>query len=177
LEGSARCSPEELLEFIRSRRSIRRYKPDKVPIDLVKTIIDITRYAPSAGNRQPWVFIVVEGEVKDKLAELHKWAWPLKEAPLGILVACDEKTSPVTYHVDCANAAMYIMLAAHALGLGTVWLNTLRVVDEARKIVGLPENYVPIALLALGYPDEKPEPKPRKPLDEILFLNKYGEKL
>jgi nitroreductase len=69
---------------------------------------------------------------------------------------------------------MQIMLAAHALGLGTVWLQTLRNVSEIQGIVGLPKNYVPVAMLALGYPDEKPSPKKRKELKEIVYLNRYG---
>jgi len=166
---------EELLNFLISRRSIRRFKPDPVPDELILKILDVARYAPSARNSQPWVFIVVKDpEVKKKLANVHLWAKPLENAPLGIVIACNTELSPESYQVDCANATMQVMLAAHALGLGTVWLQTLRNINEIQEIVGLPKNYVPVAMLALGYPDERPSPKKRKELKEIVYLNKYG---
>jgi nitroreductase len=166
---------EELLNFLISRRSIRKFRPDPVPDELILKVLDVARYAPSARNSQPWVFIVVKDpEVKRKLANVHVWAKPLENAPVGIVVACNTEVSPESYQVDCANATMQIMLAAHALGLGTVWLQTLRNVSEIQGIVGLPKNYVPVAMLALGYPDERPSPKKRKELKEIVYLNRYG---
>jgi len=166
---------EELLNFLISRRSIRKFRPDPVPDELILKILDVARYAPSARNSQPWVFIVVKDpEIKKKLANVHLWAKPLENAPVGIVVACNTEVSPESYQVDCANATMQIMLAAHALGLGTVWLQTLRNVSEIQGIVGLPKNYVPVAMLALGYPDERPSPKKRKELKEIVYLNRYG---
>jgi len=166
---------EELLNFLISRRSIRKFRPDPVPDELILKILDVARYAPSARNSQPWVFIVVKDpEIKKKLANVHVWAKPLENAPVGIVVACNTEVSPESYQVDCANATMQIMLAAHALGLGTVWLQTLRNVSEIQGIVGLPKNYVPVAMLALGYPDERPSPKKRKELKEIVYLNRYG---
>jgi nitroreductase len=166
---------EELLNFLISRRSIRKFRPDPVPDELILKILDVARYAPSARNSQPWVFIVVKDpEIKKKLANVHVWAKPLENAPVGIVVACNTEVSPESYQVDCANATMQIMLAAHALGLGTVWLQTLRNISEIQEIVGLPKNYVPVAMLALGYPDERPSPKKRKELKEIVYLNRYG---
>lgn len=171
------CRSEDLLEFLLTRRSIRQFKPDPVPDELLVKILNISRYAPSAGNRQPWVFVVVKDqEVKEKLSSLHAGSSPLIRAPVGVVVACDKNLSSISYQVDCANAAMYIMLAAHALGLGTVWLQTMRNVEAIQKILELPENYVPIAIIALGYPAEKPQPRARKQLEEITYLNKYGSK-
>ena len=169
---------EEYLNFILTRRSIRKFKPMPVDLDLVKRILDVARYAPSAGNRQPWIFVVVtDKEVKDRLAKIHRWAYPLENAPVGIVVACNREVSPESYQVDCTCAAMYIMFAAHALGLGTVWLQTLRNIEDVQKILGLPSNYIPVAMLALGYPDEQPVAKSRKELKDITFLNKFGTSL
>jgi nitroreductase len=177
VEKSA-CLQEELLKFLLTRRSIRRFKAEPVPIELVKKVLDIARYAPSAGNRQPWIYIVVtDPEIKKKLASIHRWAYPLEDAPLGIVIACDKNISPDSYHVDCANATMYIMLALHALGLGSVWLQTLRNVEEIQRALNLPSNFVPIAMLAVGYPAESPAPRPRKELKEITYLNTYGNPL
>jgi len=168
---------EELLEFLKTRRSIRKYKQQPVSRDILEKILDIARYAPSARNSQPWVFIVVDDPfIKESLSKIHQWAWPLANAPLGIAVACNKDLSPDSYLLDCSNATMYIMLAAHAYGLGTVWIQTMRDNDKIREILGLPSNYFVVSLLALGYPDELPAPKPRKPLNEIVFHNKFGAK-
>jgi nitroreductase len=78
--------------------------------------------------------------------------------------------------LDCANATVYLLLALHALGLGAVWIQTLRNVEEIRGLVGLSNNVVPVAIVALGYPDETPQPRPRKPLEEIVYFNRYGVK-
>jgi len=168
----------DFLKFLLTRRSIRKFKKKPVDLNLVLKILDVGRYAPSAKNSQPWEFIVVTDEaVRERLSRIHMWASPIRKAPITIVVVCDKNASPTSYHVDCANATMYIMLAAHALGLGTVWIQTLRNIDEIKEILKIPEGKIPIAILALGWPDEKPEPKPRKRLEEIVYMNTYGNKL
>lgn len=169
---------ENLLEFLKSRRSIRKFKPQSPPRDLVLKAIDVARFAPSARNSQPWRFIIVEDtEIKSKLASIHIYASPLKNAPLAVVVVCHVDESPTSYMLDCANATIYFLLAVHALGLGAVWIQTLRNIEEIRSILGIPENVIPVAIIALGYPDESPSPKPRKPLEELVFMNKYGVRL
>ncbi|MEM1640754.1 MAG: nitroreductase family protein [Acidilobaceae archaeon] len=159
-----------------SRRSIRRFKKTPLDISLVLKAIDVARYAPSSRNSQPWRFIIISDEsLKNALSSIHQWAWPLREAPLGVLIACNTQESPLSYMLDCANAATYFMLAAHALGLGTVWIQTLRNTEKLRELLALPPDYVPIALLAVGHPDEQPQVKTRRPLEEIVYINKFGE--
>jgi len=171
-------SPESLLEFLKSRRSIRKFKPEPPPRDLVLKAIDVARYAPSAKNSQPWRFIIVEDpEIRSKLASIHVGAAPLRNAPLAVVVVCHVDESPTSYMLDCANATMYFLLALHGLGLGAVWIQTLRNIEEIKKILSLPENAIPVAIIALGYPDDTPTPRPRKPLEEIVCLNKYGNRL
>lgn len=168
---------ETYLEFLKSRRSIRKFKPESPPRELVLKALDIARYAPSAKNSQPWRFILVEDpEVKSKLANIHIWAKPLKEAPLAIVVACHVDESPVSYMLDCANATVYLLLALHAVGLGAVWIQALRNIEEVRRILNIPNSAIPVAIIAIGYPDESPPPRPRKPLGELVYLNKYGNK-
>jgi nitroreductase len=69
------------------------------------------------------------------------------------------------------------MLAVHAYGLGSVWLQTLRNIEDIQKILNLPSNYIPVAMIAIGYPDESPSPRPRKELKDIAYLNTYGKPL
>ncbi len=168
----------EFLRFLLTRRSIRKFKKKPVDLNLVLKILDVARYAPSAKNFQPWEFIIVTNrEIKDRLAQIHRWASPIRKAPLAIVVICDKNVSPISYQVECANAAMYIMLAAHALGLGTVWIQALRNVSEIQELLKIPKEKIPVAILAMGWPDEKPEPRPRKPLKEIVYENLYGRKI
>ncbi|MCD6300553.1 MAG: nitroreductase family protein [Staphylothermus sp.] len=171
------CGSDELLEFLKSRRSIRKFKPDPVPREVVEKILDTARFAPSARNSQPWRFIVVDDpSIKEQLTNIHPWAQPLKNAPLGIVVVSDKNASPISYLVDGANATIYIQLAAHALGLGTVWLQALRNIEDIQRILDLPGNLVPVAILAVGYPDEQPKPKDRLPLEKLVYYNKYSSK-
>ncbi len=166
--------PDDLIEFLKTRRSIRRFKKEKVPMEIIEKMLDVARYAPSAHNSQPWRFIVIDDrDILDKLSRIHGGGKPLKNAPQAIVVACDERASPDSYLLDCANATIYIQLAAHALGLGTVWIQTMRNIGDIRKILGMPEHVVPASILAIGYPDEKPEPRPRIPLEKIMCMNKY----
>ncbi len=166
----------DLIKLLMSRRSIRKFKREPVPEDLILRILDAARYAPSAKNSQPWSFIIIEDEmIKGKLGKIHRWASPLLRAPLAIVVACDREASPTSYLVDCANAVMYMMLAAHALGLGTVWIQSLRNIEEIREIIKLPDRLIPVAILAVGWPDESPSPRERRDLGEIVYLNEYGK--
>ncbi|PNV78285.1 MAG: nitroreductase, partial [Thermoproteota archaeon] len=119
---------------------------------------------------------VRDEEVRRKLASIHRYAYPLQRAPVAIAVLCNPELSPDSYLVDCANATIYLMLAAHALGLGTVWIQSLRNVKEINEILGS-EGRIPVALIALGWPAEKPEARPRRELKEIVYINRYGERL
>lgn len=166
------------IEFLKSRRSIRRFKKETPPLELVLKAIEAARYAPSAKNSQPWRFILINDPVViDKLASIHPSARPLREAPLAIVIACHVDESPTSYMLDCANVTTYLLLSLHALGLGAVWIQTLRNIDEVKHVIGIPDSAVPVAMIATGYPDESPPPRPRRPLEDVVFLNKYGNRL
>lgn len=169
------CGPNDLLEFLASRRSIRKFKHIVPSRDVVKKILDVARYAPSAGNLQPWTFVIItDSAIKAALAKLHQGAAPLEEAPLAIVIACDKELAPISYMLDCANVSLYVMLAAHALGLGSVWVQALKDVPKIQKLVRLPRHLIPVSIIALGYPAESPQPKDKKRLDELAFENFYG---
>jgi len=172
-------SLEDYLKFLTTRRSIRKYRKDPVTLDQLIKVIDAARFAPSARNSQPWEFvIVVDLKTKHDLASIYPWRQALHDAPAGIVVLCDETASPTFYMLDCANAVTYLMLAAHALGLGTVWLGIgEREKPIVQEIVRAPKHKIPIAIVAIGWPDESPKPRPRKPVEDIVHINKYGSRL
>ncbi len=160
---------EPCLELLLTRRSVRKFRDVPVPDDLVRRILDVARYAPSAKNRQPWRFFVVRDRSLIRiLSSIHRWAKPLERAPLCLVVVCDRREAPISYQLDGANATIYIMLAAHALGLGSVWIQTLRDIPKIQRILHLEEEEIPVSMIALGWPAESPSPPPRKELKDLL---------
>ena len=168
----------EVFEAIKSRRSIRMYKRDPVPEDSIIKVLDSGRWAPSAGNRQPWSFIVLKDEeVKRKVAEATTYGIFLADAPLGIVVVIDpQEASPRSGGVeDGAIATQNMLLAAHALGLGTCWIGSYNSAyeDKVKEILKIPRNRRVLSIISIGYPDESPT-SARRELSEIVFTDKYG---
>ena len=161
-----------------TRRSIRCFNNRDISLELILEAIDVARYAPSAKNTQPWRIIIVrDREILDKLSGIHGGASPLKKAKLALVVLASKNESPTSYIVDASLFAMYLWLALHCKGLGAVWIQALRNIEAIRSILEVPEEYVPIGILAVGWPAEKPGPKPRKSIEEIVFLDRYGVRL
>ena len=159
---------EEGIRLLLERRSIRRFQPKPVPKQLIMRALDIARHAPSAKNRQPWTFIVVYDREKiEKMASAGRGASPLKEAPVAVAVVADPLTSPMTFLLDGSIASTYLWLALHAVGLGAVWVNSLRY-DEYHDILGVPRDKVIVSVFAVGFPAEQPPMRNRKPLDGIV---------
>jgi nitroreductase len=152
-----------ILENIFSRRSIRKYSEHPVSHDDIQTILKAGMYAPSAVNKQPWHFIVFDGkDIVERIIVLHPNAKMLREAPVAILVCGDVALahSPGYMPIDCAAATQNMLLAAHGMGLGTVWIGIYpreERVDGLREIFKLPENIVPFSVVSLGYPAEEKE--------------------
>lgn len=150
----------DLLEIIIHRRSIRKYTGQPVDDALIEKLIQAGMYAPSAVNKQPWHFVIFrDRDTRKKITEIHKNAWMLKDASVGILVCWDETLQHDTGYgpVDCAAATQNILLAAHASGLGGVWIGVYPREDRinnVHKIFQLPKAVQPFSLIALGYPDE-----------------------
>ncbi len=166
----------ELMDVIRSRRSIRKYKSDPVPPEDIQYVLDAARLAPSWANSQCWQFIVVTDEnVKKALAEAGN-SW-IAHAPVIIVACADPERSGIKgdqryYMLDIGIAMEHLILAATERDLGTCWIGWF---DEepAKKALGVPENIRLVATTPLGYPDESPAPRGRKSLDEITNYNKY----
>lgn len=170
--------PEEGCGLLLSRRSIRRYKPDPVGMELILKALDIARFAPSAHNKQPWEFIVVRDRAMlEKLSKVHRWSGPIAGAQAAIIVLADKNQAPDSYLQDGSIAATYLWLSLHCVGLGTVWIYTLQEARAIQEIVGTPEHMFPVAIFPVGFPAEQPKARPRKELKEIVHLDSYGKRL
>ncbi|MGQ9513980.1 MAG: nitroreductase family protein [Thermoproteota archaeon] len=164
----------DVYKAISVRRSIRKYKPDPIPEDVLLKILEAARLAPSAGNRQPWRFVVVKD--KDRRNELSKAANNqgfIAEAPV-IIVVLGESNISRWYKQDPMIAAEHICLEATELGLGTCWIGAFSE-PEVKKVLKIPEESSVICLLPLGYPAESPLARERKRLEEIFFREEYGK--
>jgi nitroreductase len=156
----------DAIEAIRTRRSVRRYRPDKIPEEMVQALLEAATLAPSAGNQQSWQFLVVdERTLFDQVARVSPYAGMLKLAPLAILVCGDlEREKYKGYWVqDCVAATMNILTAARALGLGSCWAGVYPMADRVegvRRLLGFPDSIVPLNIIAVGFPaEEKPQPE------------------
>lgn len=151
----------DAINVILTRRSIRKYKPDPIPQEAIKELLEAAMSAPSASNKQPWHFVVItDRQVLDTIPQFHNNGSMLKFAPAAIAVCADVAQDETCWIQDCSAATENILLAAHARGLGAVWLGIWPVdirVTELRKLVGIPNKFTPLCLVALGYPVE---PKP-----------------
>lgn len=164
----------EVFKVISERRSIRKYRRECVPKEILERILEAGRLAPSAGNRQPWYFIIVEDdEVKGMLVDACMGQKFVGEADVVIAVLGDPKASMRWYRQDPFIAASFMTLEACEEGLGVCWVGAF---DEkkVKEILKVPEDLIVAILLTIGYPDEKPTPRPRKPREEIFFLNEFG---
>ncbi|MBC7129701.1 nitroreductase family protein [Candidatus Bathyarchaeota archaeon] len=181
----------EVLEAIKTRRSIRKFKPDPVENDKLNLVLEAARWAPSWANTQCWEFIIVKNqEAKEKLAEtLTEWnpgKEAVKTAP-AIIVACAKrgvsgfwKGKPVTdkgdfFMFDAALALQNLSLAAHSLGLGTLHVGAFNA-EKAAEILEVPKDISVVELMPLGYPLAVPEAPKRKELKEFVYFERYGGK-
>ncbi len=163
----------DTLECIATRRSIRRYTDRAVEPEKVEALLAAAMAAPSAGNQQPWRFLVTtDREMHERIAETSPYAKMLPEAPLAIVVCGDtaDLRHPDMWQHDCAAATQNILLAAHALGLGAVWLGFYPHTERSEPLaalIDLPASVLPMAVVAIGYPAEHKDPAVRYDPDFI----------
>lgn len=158
-----------VLDAIATRTSIRSYVPDRtVPADTVTLLLKAAMAAPTAVNKQPWAFVVVnERAMLDSLAAVLPYARMLTHAPLAI-VPCGDMTRALEgdgrdfWIQDVSAATENMLIAAHALGLGAVWTgvypDTERV-NDVRKVLGMPDEIIPLCVVPIGYPEGEHAPK------------------
>lgn len=148
----------DIFEALFTRRSIRKYTQEDVSDEDLNILLKAAMLAPSASNRQPWHFVVVrDPEVRAALAGQHPYAKMAVDAPVVIVVCADlnEEKTPGFWVQDCSAATQNLMLAARARNLGSVWCGLHPVEDRilpVREILNLPDNVMPLSLVALGHP-------------------------
>ena len=167
----------EVLEAIRTRRSIRKYEKRPVPEEAIGKILEAGRWAPSASNAQPWDFIVLRDEgVRKEVARAATYGRFLADAPLGIAVVIDPaaSTHPVE---DGAIATQNMLLAAHALGLGTCWIGSYGSTyeEKVKEILGIPRGKRLLSIVSVGFPAESPK-SARRELKELVFYDRHGKR-
>lgn len=163
---------QQVLELIRSRRSVRKFSDRPVDDELVAQVLEAGRWAPSGMNNQPWRFLVVrDPELKARIAELTRYRRVVENAPVIIPVFIHRPSMyhEVKDHQSVGACLQNMLLMAHALGLGAVWLGEiLKNADEVRRVVGLGEDHELMAVVALGWPAGPAGPGSRKPLSELM---------
>ena len=162
--------PEELLKFLKERRSIRDYKDEQITEEHLEMILEAGRWAPSAINLQPWEFVVItEREILGKISKMALYGKFIKEAPVAIAIVGKTRVSSKWYIIDTSLVSMNMMLMAWSLGIGTCWIGAMKR-EKVKKILGLEEYDYVLTILPFGYiKGDIPEPTPRKPLNKIIM--------
>lgn len=172
----------ELFEAIKGRRSVRSFEKRTLPEEQVYKLIDAARLAPSAGNIQPWEFVIVRDPLnKKRLAAAALDQSFIEEAPVVIVVCADEARSARRYMArganlyciqDTAAATTNLLLAAHAMKLGACWVGAFRE-EQVRIVLNTPTHVKPVAIIPVGYPTEKPLPRKKREITEIVHKETF----
>lgn len=167
----------DIQTVIKNRRSVRRFLDKKIEPEIINRIIESANWAPSACNIQGWKFIIVDDQkLKEKIVE-QGGIRLIKDAPLGILVAYDQRTENLEYqdHIQSAAAAIQnLLLAATDQGIAGCWICHLPNKKDLKKIFDIPFAYTPIAYIVLGYPVREPVAIPRRyELNQLIGHNQF----
>jgi nitroreductase len=168
--------PNETIQNIKERRSVRKYIDKKIPEKILKEIIDCARLAPTGNNRQAWSFLVItDAEIKSKIASYARYGRFIKEAGacIAVFVSQDKATSPMQ---DAAAATENIMIAAKSHDLGTCWVNSYQK-EHSKKIkelVNCPQEMELMTLMSIGYYEDDAVNMPaKKSLSEVMVWDKF----
>jgi nitroreductase len=170
----------EFSELIEGRYSVRAYKPDPVEDEKLQQVLEAARLAPTAANRQPLQLIVIHTAGREaELKRIYGRDW-FTQAPV-VICACGVPSQGWVRRydgknytdVDVAIVMDHLILAAASVGLGTCWIGAFHP-DEAREVLGLPDDVEPIAFTPLGYAADQPGPKKRKPLSELVRYERWA---
>jgi nitroreductase len=160
------------------RRSIRKYSKLPISDDFIEKLLRAAMAAPSAGNQQPWEFIIIKDKnILTDITKVHPYSQMLKEASVAIVVCADldKEKHGGSWVIDCSAATENILIEAQYLGLGAVWLGVYPREDRikgVKELINLPVNIVPLSIVSLGYPAEKKGPSDR--YDKLrIHINKW----
>lgn len=163
-----------VMEAIQTRRSIRSYKSDPIPAEVLNKVLECARIAPSAGNRQPRKFVVAR---LDSEAKKTQWAEALRNQKFvpeaSVVIACCAPDPTMKWHmVDVAIATDHITLAAWELGVGTCWIGAFEE-DKVKALIGAPAEAKVVCCLTMGYPAAEGVDRGRKTTEEVIAYEKY----
>jgi nitroreductase len=169
---------EQLLKLIQTRRSVRKYSGQPVTDDLVDKILEAGRWAPSGMNNQPWRFVVVrDPEMKSKIGALTKYTRVVESASVLVPVFIHKPSmyQPVKDYQSVGACLQNMLLMAHGLGLGAVWLGEiLKSADEVRRVLDLDDSLELMAVIVIGWPGEGKPKSSRASLAELLLARHEG---
>jgi nitroreductase len=175
-----------VFEAIATRRTIRKFTAQDIPMEILGVILDSGRYAPSAGNIQNWKFILVKNQDnRQKVAEACMQQMWIAQAPVIVVVCAETEKIKQFYGIrgerlytiqNCAAAIENMLLTSHALGLGTAWIGAF---DEnmLRRAVNIPEDIRPQAIIPIGYPDEIVPAPTHYTLENVCYFESYGSRI
>ncbi len=161
----------DVFKAIESRRSIRKYKDQRIPDDLLHKILEAGQLAPSAANRQPWGVIVVRSPDAKKSAAMACNDCGFV-AGCDVFLVCFGDPRDQWYQVDAAVALENMALTAWGKGIGSCYVGYFSE-DHLKSLFHIPPDMNVVVCMTLGYPDECPEARPRKGFDDLVFLEKY----
>jgi nitroreductase len=176
--------PTEITSFLRDLRQTRRYRPDRVPDDVLRDVLDVARWTGSSKNSQPWHFLVVrEPATLQRLSELGNFTSFVAGATLAVAVVLDGK-NPAAEWYDEGRAQERMMLAAkaHGLGSGTAWYSSEEAQRQVRELLGVPAPQVVRSVVAFGYPLDPTRHETasvqggRKPLEDLVRYERFEER-
>ncbi len=166
-----------VLDVIRTRKSIRRYKDTAVESEKLNNVLEAARLAPSARNLQDWKFIAVtDGAKRLALQEACGGQRQVGQAPVTLVVCANNDgimscgQSKTT--IDCSIAMSFMLLQAEREGLGMCWLGHFYG-EKVKEILNIPDDYIVVAVSPLGYADENPNPKPRKAFEDVVCYEEF----
>ena len=158
-----------------SRRSIRKFTGEPVHAEQLEKLLRAAMNAPSACNEQPWEFVVIrDREIFREIRRFQRFSAPLNTADLAIVVCGDTTRQRFDgfWVQDCSAATENLLLEAEYLGLGAVWMGLHPIklwTDRTKALLGLPEQVMPLGIIAVGHPDEHPEPADRYLPERVHF--------
>ena len=191
-----------IFDVFKKRRSVRKFKADPIPKEHIEKILQAARMAPTAGNQQPWKFLVIEDRAKldrlkeacvsnslegfksrgnptqkqidDRKTKSEEYYTNILSAPVYIVVLTDTKSKYPGYnHHDGPLAAGYLMLAARALGYGTVYFTDSIPEEVTQKVLQIPDRYKRVCITPIGHPYEWPDTPEKKPLKDLVVQESF----